>query len=483
MRTNLWIPVVVATAAAAGMVAFLAASPSGPERVPADETGFRELQQQRLEQVATDAAKFHREQALAARTVQQAKVAASGWLEAIAGSRTSADAGLPRGVRLGGATPGDARDVRAFVRWADDLPRSTWSSTTRAATIAGDRLTGTVTIPGSVTVTTFQATKRTRVDKVDLTLHMRPQGATSEHGPVGWTIVGLAAGPAAGSSRTTGVRALADPVIVVRTVVQVVAAREDQAAAVQVANHADTSLPYLRARYHGLGSAAGATLWLLPDAATAKRVLGAASTGTIPAGARAWTNSAGDVVLDMSALGTVTPLERNGVARHELTHVAMLPLLAKAPSMLLEGLALYEETHGVRGGTDQEPGLEPLQQAFADGTLGYQSLLARRAASFPPSVEHGDLAVSSLAGYATVAYVEGRFGHERVLALLAQLRAGTRLDRAVQNVLRFDTVMLQRRVRLWVDTQVDPPTAGGDAAAGTGAGAGGDGTAGGNAGN
>ena len=164
--------------------------------------------------------------------------------------------------------------------------------------------------------------------------------------------------------------------------------------------------------------------------------------------ATAWMYDNGDIVVFWPAFSDLRPEVREGTFVHELTHVVTLPLLGKVPVIIAEGIAMREEI-SIPAAEGQDFDMQPLHEAFNDGTVGYLGLI-RNTADAIATTNEGQSIVSYLAGYATVRVIEDDFGEARLQRLLVTLRSGVSPDDAIRRVLDITPNTLRRRVKAWV---------------------------------
>jgi hypothetical protein len=166
--TQTWLTLVVTAALAAGMLAFLVATPDPSGRVTAGDVGFTRMDERTVFAAMGHAAEHHR---AAHRSTMGGRAAATtgrAWLDALPGSRARTRA-VPANVALASGPDANARRVAAFVRWADDLPARRWRATANSPLqVAGEELRWTVT--GELTIDVAQAVSRTRRQVVPVEL-------------------------------------------------------------------------------------------------------------------------------------------------------------------------------------------------------------------------------------------------------------------------------------------------------------------------
>lgn len=348
-------------------------------------------------------------------------------------------------LRGGKSSVGDGNDdapqaavaLGGFADAVDGLPSKHTSVAATAVEVRG-------TLPPQSVVVQLRASLRTfRAVGSDRTLDWRGE-LTMQLGSDGtWK-------PSGG--RLLGTPPFEDPVVEVRPNAMVIGPSERASFVAAAANEATVALPKMRERYDLVAGPERTNMFVIEHPRAVRRLLGKGHTAPTqhPTG---WTYETGDVVLVWSQLRSLTLAGRMGVVRHETVHVATLPLMRHAPTMLLEGIATFEETAAVTEGTDLVIDLTSLRAAFRDGSLGYQDLLHSTRPNFGRSAQAG-IDMGYLAGYATVGYIDERHGHTKLQRVLAQLRAGVKIDATLTRVLDLTPVELQKGVRVWTADQV-----------------------------
>src|SRR3712207_6525803 len=128
MRTQATLlTIIVALALSGGLAAFLLANPDQGRRPTGADLGFGRLEPSAIERGVANAAAHHE---AAHRTLLGGGAAArtaKGWLAVLPGSRAR-PAVLARQAKLVPRDPQARTRLDAFVRWADDLPRATWTA-------------------------------------------------------------------------------------------------------------------------------------------------------------------------------------------------------------------------------------------------------------------------------------------------------------------------------------------------------------------
>jgi hypothetical protein len=140
---------------------------------------------------------------------------------------------------------------------------------------------------------------------------------------------------------------------------------------------------------------------------------------------------------------------------HELAHVVIgaytFSCLDSTPAWLSEGLAMAAEGRS-----------EPYAPLVLAAAIADNSLLSVRSlgGAFPADP---DLAVLAYAqSESLTAYLEERYGPERMLALLDQFRRGTPVDRALSEIYQLDRDGLEAAWREWVGAPAAPRAASAD---------------------
>lgn len=468
MRASAWFTAIVTLAVAAGLLAFLAATPDPSTRARPERPGFGGLSKAQVDARMGDAAAYHA--ALHRTTVTDRSAAANGlaWLTAIAGSRGRAAAALPRLVRSSPASPLSKARVLAFAAWADDIPAGSWrvqprATARRPAAVGADAYA----VASYVDVYVAQAAGPRRHQRIPVTVQLQGSGGTATAAPRRWLLRDVVVG-----GPRTFLRAYVDPVVVHRPSIDVVAPSSERVAAVRLADAGQAELLELRERYPGLGSPASVTAWLLDDGRDARRVLGAppppatltAGTGTPHAGS--WLTPSGDVAIELHG-ARLPPEARADALRRELTLVTLRDVASHAPPALLEGVAAREVRRG-RGaapagstpaGTTAATEFAPLAAALRRGDAGVDELLrAPAGGSLAPGATPAERRNASLAAEAIVGWIEGRDGHAAVVRLLARLRSGASMPAALRDVLDVDVVAVEHGVATWTTHVVGPPS-------------------------
>ncbi|MGB8213969.1 MAG: peptidase MA family metallohydrolase [Anaerolineales bacterium] len=126
---------------------------------------------------------------------------------------------------------------------------------------------------------------------------------------------------------------------------------------------------------------------------------------------------------------------------HELTHVLVGHLtfscLGFIPTWLNEGLAMYGEG-----------GVQPEQQAQFDQAKAADQLPSLRSLTGAFSDEANRANLSYTEAYSVVDFMIKTYGHDKMIALLLDLRDGQTMDQALQAVYGFDTDGLENTWRL-----------------------------------
>jgi hypothetical protein len=246
------------------------------------------------------------------------------------------------------------------------------------------------------------------------------------------------------------------PLLQVHGNIGVLSDRRVASLATRVLERADLQFPKLVAKYRSVGGSKQVLILVIDRVDLAANVLGAATekSDSIIAHASGLTYENGDVAMFWPAMLREAQVTRYTTVTHELTHVATLPLFAKAPTMILEGLATYEETVDLRAKYgNASVNLALLDRAFQSKSVGYLQLLRTTEAEFGRHSETA-VAVGYLAGYATIAEILRKEGEAKLIAFLVSLKQGTPVDAALKSVLNTDAVRLQQRVRAFAH---DPP--------------------------
>lgn len=443
MRTIGCLVVLLAMVALAGAAAWRTSSVRDKPDGRRPEPGFVRLDPASFAQVTGRGGRVLRERHLTRETARSGEVSIVRWLRGLAGSR-GAPSRLPRAVTVAPPSANARTATASFVVWADDLPSALWSVEVEGSDLRGNRRTGTVTFTGQVNLAVPQGRGGVRTLHTTVTVVARPTGVRAAAGPRGWRI------ELARAASGRGLRALRDPIGLEEQGILVIAERRDAARAETYAGSAADALPEARTRWPGLSPARRATLWLLADAATARRVLGGQARGGGPVTeALAWTDSAGDVVIDRSKMDAQGETQALATVRHEIVHVAMLSVFSRAPTVLLEGAAVGEETRFLRGYGLVVP-LGELDGALKAGTVNVASLMGSRDPDFGFGADGRRIRLAYLAGYATVAWMDDRFGHERTVRLFTRMRDGATVDQALRAEFSRTRFEVAREVGAWV---------------------------------
>jgi len=446
MRSVAWLPVVSMSALVAGVCAFLLTSPNEPAHIANDRLGFTQLTRERVDGISADGATFHQSADMTIKTRVGAQRAAKLWLDGVVGSAEDGNQ-LPTSVRVGAITSTDRSAVGAFIEWADDLPRTSWTSTTLAATTVGTSFS----VPARVDLVVKQSATRRRAQRVPVVLTIAPVTAGASQTINGWRVRGVKVG-----GRATWLRAYTDPTIIRRDSVDVIAPTKLRAAATEIANAARVDLPALRARYDRVASADVASIWIVESPARAKATVGTAAPidATVsPAHATAWTDVHGEIIVDASRIASLGRTRRRAVLRHALTHLSLQPVATKIPPVLLEGVARLEEGGGALPQTE----LARLHAAMASNKVDLVALLSQDpTAQLGAGSDPARVRLMELSGAAIAAWIIDTRDQRRLVSLMRQLGDGVAVGAAVQNVLRMDPTAFVKGVRTWVAAQAAP---------------------------
>jgi hypothetical protein len=452
---------VVSLAIAGGLASFLLATPDEGRRPSGSDLGFTRLNEQRVLGDLRNAEEYHRARHREALVSASASRAAGSWLRAVAGSG-DAPGSMPRSVTT-------QQRAMAFVRWADDLPRSAWSASIAKVERAPDEAEGAdrYLASGFVDITLASASNRTRPQRVPVQLLLEPIGDAQRAVPARWKLV---------DAQTDGgahlVRAYGDPIIARRgTTVDVIASVADRALASRLADDVAVQLPALTRRYRAVAGPSVVAIWVLADGTRSRAVLNRPvplETTTATEGdlhGAAWVDRSGDIAVDASRMRRLTTAEQLVALRHALTHVATRHVEDSAPALLDEGIAQFEpqrlaSSANPLAGVD----LAPLVESFGSARSGLAQLLVAKPGQ---PLDRGAAGTDELAALATVAWIEDVHGHEALVRLLSTIDRGATPERALHDVLRLDARGVEVAVARWSRARetkdTDTPPAEGDA--------------------
>lgn len=422
-RYQAWVPIVVAAALAAGIVAFLAATPDQSSRVASDQLGFTHLSDDFVDAAMRAAAEHHR---ASNRQAIRERVAGSGvqrWLESLAGDR----AALRRGIGSAGETPEATARVDAFVSWADGIVPAAWRIVVVDTSAVADE-PGTWAVDAMVHVRLAQANTRIRALRmpavVQVAAPVRDGGA--------WRIRDIRV-----DSPRTRIRAYRDPVVVRSGAVDVVApaARRDDAA--RVAAFASRRLAILRSRYDTLPGSATAAVWMVQGTPARRAVLADRSALPDTTHPIASVTADLDLVVDLTAWKTASADARNQALAHALTHVVAQ---VSVPAFLDEALAQAESG----------PVPDAAVEVAAAGEAGELERLLLATTTTPPTGD--DAALAHTFG----TWLLEVHGAAVAADLLGRIDGGLDVDHAIRRVLGATPGGVDARVRAWAGDRTAP---------------------------
>jgi hypothetical protein len=443
------VALVVSFAIAGGLAAFLLATPDEGRRPSGDGLGFARFNEGEVLGDLRNAEEYHRARHRDAIVARAAGRNAAAWLRAVAGSGAEATA-MPKAVTV-------SANAMPFVRWADDLPRASWTASVTGVQVADQddpAAPRQYVATGVVEVELASAAARTRRQRVSVSMTIEAgSGSSTSVVPRTWTIRALEA-----TGDAHFLRAYGDPIIERRgTTVDVVAPNSERLLARRIADDVARQLPALSNRYRSIAAPGVVAVWVLPNATRSRRVLDRAApvgtTGAAPAqlhGA-AWMDPGGDLVIDASRMRRLASEGQVLAVRHALAHSVTRRAADTAPAVLEEGIALYE---AARAATPTEPfagtDLAPLVRAFGGATSGLAQLLV---ASPKLPLDTGVASTDEPAALATVAWIEDVHGHDALVRLVASIDRGTEPARALHDVLELDARGVEQAVARWTRTQ------------------------------
>ena len=419
---KIWLPVIFFACLVAGALAYRAALPPQAETPPPIAANAFDTAAivERLEAAGRQyAARVAAQQRL--RAVERATLA---YLRAI--PRDAPGPAVPGLGENGGAQ----QRLAEFDAWGGGLPAAHVRTAAGEVTFKAKR----ARVAATFGVRVNTATRGRVVFATRPTVHLKRSGGS-------WRVVDVRAG-------RSGIRAIPAPVLVTAGPAWVLANGTNATFARDVAATAATAIPQLRARYRKVAGPRRAFMLVADTTAQVAQVLGRADRPRVPH-PTGWTYENGDVVLLWPNLRGQPPIARATTVRHEILHVVALPLLRRTPTMLLEGIALFEEVPPSVPRGRFVLDLARLRAAFRAQDLGYQDLLHSTQPAFGRTSAEG-ITLGYLAGYATVAYIEDEHGHGKLIELLAALRGGDDVDAALEQALGLNPVQLQARVKEWV---------------------------------
>lgn len=445
MTYHIWVPVLVFAACFGGVLAYTGATPKRVNDPAIAVSGaWSAATPQRIERSMNAAGAVWKMRWERTASLQRGRAAANAWLTALPqDARGHSGRGRFEGRRADGS-------VLRTATWLGGLPAARVEFRLRAAQVTEARGHVTeVSVPVTVAVRLGSNLRAPGTLGSDRTVVLRGSPVDQQNpSRTRWRVQRVTGGPS-----RRGITSLTQPRMYIRDGVTVLAEAAHERDAVAYAGESARSMRLLESRYRRLAGARHAEIVLVMSTSQARRVTGGdanAPAGVTPAG---WTRSDGLVVLVQSELGHRSSREQLGVVRHELTHVVTTPLLKHASTMVLEGLATWEETQRVTSGSTEQLDLSELRAAFRDGSIDYDNLLHSNAEFF--GLDTPDLVTNAyLAGYATVGYIERKFGHDRLMDVLVDLRTGHSIDRAISDRLHLSGRQLESGVRVWVADQV-----------------------------
>jgi hypothetical protein len=161
----------------------------------------------------------------------------------------------------------------------------------------------------------------------------------------------------------------------------------------------------------------------------------------------AWVDGRGEVAIDLRQWRASSAATRNRALRHALVHVALLGGMERAPSMLVEGLAMAEARRGAGGIEVEEASLETASRPAPDGGDGIAELLVAR----PGGTLDPDDRARALV---TAAWLLDRHGQAGVVTYLARIAGGMSVINATSGLLRATPGRLELQVRAWATDQL-----------------------------
>lgn len=439
MRNQIALPLVVFACAVGATLAYERAQPSGPsDSAGRVQPAFTLASEDEVSRLANASAAVHRAQLERLLVRRGGRKAARAWVEAQ----------LRNGAPARSVSAASTPSVTKAREWLDGIPRGIAAFEPEVVELE-EASNSEVRVRGALVVQLRQAMDRTRSLRTPLTVAIqaiRPAGGQAAAQRFRVTAVSLGG--------SDGLRSYANPVIVHGRDVDVVAPASLERFARAASEEGSSALPQLRARYAQAAGPRGTTIYVVDEAAQVPRLFAAHSEepADVPLHPTGWTYEDGDVVLNFSKLAAASDVQQIATVRHELVHVVTLPLVRKAPTMILEGLATWEETRRISATTSLTIDLRPLLAAFREERLGYDDLLESTEMDFGRTGE-AEVQLGYLAGYATIGYILSEYGSVRLQRFLASLRDGVGMEVALER-LGITPLALQRKVRVWAAEHV-----------------------------
>jgi hypothetical protein len=433
VRYKVAVPFIVFLCAVGAVIAFERARPdTEPARtrvVPA----FERLNQTSIAEFTSAAAAIHEQRAHDAQLLRTGRALVLRSIRSIY-EGAPASKGLP-------AEPSSVPPaLQRLRRWGNELPVAQVTVVPRSTRLGGTSQARVVHVRASQEVRVYDAKQRARTFAVPVEMSIRQRGQR-------WTISAVRF-----KQQKRGLGSIDDPVLIVNDRVTVIAHASRKDFAQRTAVEAKAAFDNLHRRYKAVSGPARTSVYVIEQPEQIKALIGEApaETGIHPSG---WTYETGEVVLSWKALGRLSTRQQDGVVWHESVHAVTLPLIRKAPTVVLEGVATLEEADRITRGTTDFLDLRDLRAALRDGTVQLKPLLEGEDEGFS-SEDEKTVELSYLAGYATVMSLRERFGHAKLIQMLARVREGETFIAAATAVTKLEERQLIGHVRVWVANHV-----------------------------
>ncbi|MCB0879106.1 MAG: hypothetical protein KDC46_09025 [Thermoleophilia bacterium] len=423
-RTSAWLTLVVAAALAAGIIAFLAASPNQDARVSTTQLGFGTLDRDWFDARIHDAAAAQqRENRLQVRE-RTAVTVTRRWLGALPGASTR-NSVIVKGVAVAGETPEAASRIAALRTWSDGILDDAWHVAGGQATSVADSDSWTVST--ELQVTLAHALRRTRTLRFPVVVQVAPPVAAGKP----WRVRDVQV-----DSTNTSLRAWRDPVVVRSAAIDVVAATTARDDAVTVASTVAQRMRAVHALLPTLARVDTTTVWIVASAGQRRAALGSTSSGPDAAHPIAHLTTSGDLVVELGPWRSATPAEQRAALAHATFHATVLDALSSLSPILAEGAAM---------GFGSDPTDSELQTALTIPTDPADSIARLLVAP-------GDSALDEPArqrAHALGSWLLDVHGASTLRELVALRGTGIDMDHAIRRVLHATPAGIDATVRRW----------------------------------